>query len=61
MNNKLEVLHEMWLQKIIEPAHIISYLKYLDYELILLTLGGISIQSKDKTTKVIYENTRNKI
>ena len=28
MNNRLEVLHEMWVQKIIEPYHIISYLEY---------------------------------
>ena len=54
MNDKLEVLHEMWIQKVIEPAHIISYLKYLDYELISLTLSGISIQSKDQTIKFIY-------
>ena len=54
MNSKLKVLHEMWIQKIIEPYHIISYLKSLDFELISLTLGGISIQSKDQTTKFIY-------
>jgi len=54
MNDKLEVLYEMWIQKVIEPSHIISYLKNLDYELISLTLGGISIQSKDQTTKFIY-------
>lgn len=55
MNNKLKVLHEMWIQKVIEPSHIISYLEYLDFELISLTLGGISIQSKDQKTKFIYE------
>ena len=54
MNNKLEVLHEMWVQKVIEPHHIISYLENLDFELISLTLEGISIQSKDQTTKFIY-------
>ena len=54
MNNKLKVLHEMWVQKIIEPHHIISYLEYLDFELISLTLEGISIQSKDQITKFIY-------
>lgn len=54
MNSKLEVLHEMWIQKVIEPHHIISYLKNLDFNLISLTLGGISVQSKDKKTKFIY-------
>ena len=54
MNNNLKVLHEMWVQKIIEPHHVISYLEYLDFELISLTLGGISIQSKDQSTKFIY-------
>lgn len=54
MNNKLEVLHEMWVQKVIEPYHIISYLENLDFELISLTLEGILIQSKDHTTKFIY-------
>ena len=54
MNNKLEVLHEMWTQKVIEPHHIISYLKNLDFELISLTLSGITTQSKDQTTKFIY-------
>jgi hypothetical protein len=54
MNDKLEVLHEMWIQKVIEPAHIISYLENLEFELISLTLEGISIQSKNQTTKFIY-------
>ena len=54
MNSKLKVLYEMWVQKIIEPYHIISYLENLEFELISLTLGGISIQSKDQTTKFIY-------
>ena len=54
MNSKLEVLHEMWIQKVIEPYHIIFYLENLDFELISLTLEGISIQSKDQTTKFIY-------
>lgn len=54
MNSKLKVLHEMWIQKIIEPYHILSYLENLDFELISLTLSGISIQTKDKTTKYIY-------
>ena len=54
MNSRLEVLHEMWGLKIIEPSHIISYLKSLDYELISLTLGGIMIQNKDKTIKFTY-------
>ena len=54
MNSKLKVLHEMWIQKIIEPYHIISYLEYLDFELISLTLEGIKIQSKDQKTKFIY-------
>ena len=55
MNNKLEVLHEMWRLQIINPNQIILYLEFLDFELISLTLGGISTQSKDQTTKFIYE------
>ena len=54
MNNKLAVLHQMWTLQIINPSQIISYLEYLEFELISLTLGGISIQSKNKTTKFIY-------
>ena len=54
MNNKLEVLHQMWMLQIINPNQIILYLEYLDFELISLTLGGIKIQSKDQTTKFIY-------
>ena len=54
MNDKLVVLHQMWILQIINPNQIISYLEYLDFELISLTLGGISIQSKDQTTKFIY-------
>ena len=57
MNSKLEVLHEMWVQNVIEPHHIISYLENLDFELISLTLSGISIQSKDQLTKFIYEKS----
>jgi len=54
MNNKLEVIHEMWVKRIITTTILISYLKYLDTELISLTLGGIVAQSKDKKTKYIY-------
>ena len=54
MNSKLEVLHEMWVQKVIEPYHIISYLENLDFELISLTLEGMSIQNKNQTTKFTY-------
>ena len=55
MNDKLQVLHQMWRLQTINPHQIISYLKYLDSTLVSLTLGGIVVQSKDKTTKYIYE------
>ncbi len=54
MLNKLPVLHDMWIKNIIEPPHVISYLDKLDLGLISLTLGGISVISKDKKTKYSY-------
>jgi hypothetical protein len=54
VSNKIPVLHDMWTKNIIEPFHVISYLDKLDFNLISLTLGGISIISKDKTTKYSY-------
>ncbi len=54
ISNKIPVLHDMWIKNIIEPSHVISYLDKLGFNLISLTLGGISIISKDKTTKYSY-------
>ena len=54
VSNKIPVLHDMWTKNIIEPFHVISYLDKLDFNLISLTLGWISIISKDKTTKYSY-------
>jgi len=54
ISSKLSVLHDMWIKNIIEPSHVISYLNKLDLELISLTLGGISVISKDKKTKYSY-------
>jgi hypothetical protein len=52
--DRLKVIHEMWIKNIIEPSHIISYLKSLDLELISITLGGIKVQDKDKNATYIY-------
>ena len=54
VNQKLKVIHDMWIKSIIEPFHVISYLNKLDLELNSLTLGGISVTSKDKKTKYSY-------
>ena len=54
ISSKLSVLHDMWIKNIIEPSHVISYLNKLDLELISLTLGGISVISKDKKTTYSY-------
>ena len=54
INQKLKVVHDMWLKNIIEPSHIISYLDKLDFKLSSLTLGRISAISKDKKTKYSY-------
>ena len=54
VNDRLKVIHEMWMKKIIEPSHIISYLESLDLELISITLGGIKVQNKDKKAKYTY-------
>ena len=55
VNQRLRVIHDMWIKNIIEPSHVISYLDKLDFKLISLTLGGLSAISKDKTTKYSYE------
>tara|TARA_R110000803_G_scaffold30205_1_gene68255 strand:+ start:452 stop:625 length:174 start_codon:yes stop_codon:yes gene_type:complete len=55
VNQKLKVIHDMWVKNIIEPSHVISYLDKLDLKLNSLTLGGISSISKDKKTKYSYE------
>ena len=54
VNQKLKVLHDMWIKNIIEPSHIISYLNKLDLKLSSLTLGEISAILKNKKTK--YKN-----
>ena len=54
VNQRLKVIHDMWIKNIIEPSHVISYLNKLDLELISLTLGGISVISKDKKTTYSY-------
>ncbi len=54
VSNKLSILHDMWIKNVIEPAHVISYLDKLDLKLSSLTLGGISVISKDKKTKYSY-------
>lgn len=54
VNQKLKVLHDMWIKNIIEPSHIISYLNKLDLKLSSLTLGEISAISKNKKTKYSY-------
>ena len=54
VNQRLKVIHDMWIKNIIEPSHVISYLNKLDLELISLTLGGILATSKDKKTKYSY-------
>ena len=54
VNQKLKVIHDMWVKNIIEPSHVISYLDKLDLKLSSLTLGGISAISKDKKTKYSY-------
>jgi len=54
MNDKLKVIHQMWILQIITTRQVILYLEYLDTELVSLTLGGIAAQSKDKKTKYIY-------
>jgi hypothetical protein len=54
ISSKLPVLHQMWRLQIINPNQIITYLEYLGFELILLTLGGISVISKDKKTTYSY-------
>tara|TARA_R110000823_G_scaffold271641_1_gene391068 strand:+ start:61 stop:237 length:177 start_codon:yes stop_codon:yes gene_type:complete len=55
VNQRLRVIHDMWIKNIIEPSHIISYLDKLDFKLNSLTLGGLSAISKDKKTKYSYE------
>ena len=55
VNQKLKVIHDMWVKNIIEPSHVISYLDKLDLKLSSLTLGGLSAISKDKKTKYSYE------
>tara|TARA_R110000796_G_scaffold230670_1_gene348352 strand:- start:74 stop:247 length:174 start_codon:yes stop_codon:yes gene_type:complete len=54
VNQKLKVIHDMWVKNIIEPSHVISYLDKLDLKLSSLTLGGLSVVSKDKKTKYSY-------
>ena len=55
VNQRLRVIHDMWIKNIIEPSHVISYLDKLDFKLISLTLKGLSAISKDKKTKYSYE------
>mgnify|MGYP003638030087 FL=1 len=55
VNQRLRVIHDMWIKNIIEPSHVISYLDKLDFKLISLTLNGLSAISKDKKTKYSYE------
>ena len=54
VNQRLKVIHDMWIKNIIEPSHVISYLNKLDLKLISLTLGGILATSKDKKTTYSY-------
>tara|TARA_R110000822_G_scaffold2192_2_gene10687 strand:+ start:611 stop:787 length:177 start_codon:yes stop_codon:yes gene_type:complete len=54
VNQRLKVIHDMWIKNIIEPSHVISYLDKLDLGLISLTLGGILATSKDKKTTYSY-------
>ena len=53
-------MHDMWLKNCIEPFHIISYVDSFDFTLGFITLGGISIVSKDKKTKYTWTIKENK-
>jgi hypothetical protein len=57
ISSKLPVLHDMWIKNIIEPSHVISYLDKLDYTLGFITLGGISVISKDKKTQFSWKQS----
>jgi|TARA_R110001592_G_scaffold210551_1_gene462182 hypothetical protein len=59
MINKLPVLHNMWIKKVIEPAHIISYLNKLDHTLSYITLNEIKVISKDKKSKYTWTKEKN--
>tara|TARA_R110000744_G_scaffold145361_1_gene257958 strand:+ start:389 stop:574 length:186 start_codon:yes stop_codon:yes gene_type:complete len=56
VNQRLRVIHDMWIKNIIEPSHIISYLNKLDYTLGSITLSEINITSKDKKTKYTWKH-----
>jgi hypothetical protein len=59
ISSKLPVLHDMWIKDIIKPSHVISYLDKLDYTLGFITLGGISVISKDKKTQFEWKVEKN--
>jgi hypothetical protein len=59
VSSKLPVLHDMWIKDIIKPSHVISYLDKLDYTLGFITLGGISVISKDKKTQFEWKVEKN--
>ena len=59
ISSKLPVLHDMWMEDAIKPAHIISYLEKLDYTLGFITLNKISVISKDKKSKHTWTKEKN--
>ena len=59
VGHKLKVIHDMWMKKVIEPAHIIDYLDHLDLTLGFITLGRISAISKNKKEKYEWTTEKN--